>query len=68
MKDGEKNLRDDLITPPDEYVDRVLKPAQKRKKRIMVRCIYCNSTHLKQIQKPNIYICLICKKRFNRMK
>ena len=68
MKDKRENLRDDLLTPPGEFVDRVLKPAQKRKKRIMVRCIYCDSPHVKQIQKPNIYICVMCKKRFNRMK
>lgn len=67
MKDEKRNLRNDLITPPGEHIDRVLKPQRKRRKRIIILCTYCGSSHVKLLEKPNLYRCVICRKRFKRM-
>lgn len=61
-----KKLREDLITPPGEYEDRVLKPRQTRK-RVITHCD-CGSTRVKLLNKPALYICLSCKRRFVKEK
>ena len=62
-----KIYRDDLVTPPGEYEDRVLKP-KTAKKRTVTRCEYCRSSKVKMLTRPDLYFCTVCKRRFKKEK
>ena len=68
MKENKRTNRKDLETPPGEFVDRELKASEQRKKRIMTTCPWCGSPHIRILQRPNIYRCVVCRKRFMKSK